>query len=52
MDINGTWINQNGSTVTFEADAGGDVGYHDRSLSRRQPGSKPRSRNRNMEPIY
>ncbi len=25
MDINGTWINQNGSTVTFEADAGGDV---------------------------
>ena len=25
MDINGTWINQNGSTVTFEADASGCV---------------------------
>ena len=25
MDINGTWINQNGSTVTFETDAGGHV---------------------------
>ncbi len=25
MDINGTWINQNGSTVTFEADATGRV---------------------------
>ena len=25
MDINGTWINQNGSTVTFEADASGRV---------------------------
>ena len=25
MDINGTWVNQNGSTVTFEADARGDV---------------------------
>lgn len=25
MDINGTWVNQNGSTVTFEADASGCV---------------------------
>ena len=25
MDINGTWINQNGSTVTFETGAGGHV---------------------------
>lgn len=25
MDINGTWVNQNGSTVTFEADATGRV---------------------------
>lgn len=25
MDINGTWINQNGSTVTFEADGNGAV---------------------------
>ena len=25
MDINGTWVNQNGSTVTFEADASGRV---------------------------
>ena len=25
MDINGTWINQNGSTVTFEATANGHV---------------------------
>lgn len=25
MDINGTWVNQNGSTVTFKADASGCV---------------------------
>ena len=25
MDINGTWVNQNGSTVTFETDASGRV---------------------------
>ncbi len=25
MDINGTWINQNGSTVTFETGTGGRV---------------------------
>ncbi len=25
MDISGTWINQNGSTVTFETDANGQV---------------------------
>lgn len=25
MDINGTWINQNGSTVTFEVDPSGHV---------------------------
>ena len=25
MDINGTWVNQNGSTVAFEVDAGGKI---------------------------
>ena len=40
MDINGTWINQNGSTVTFETDAGGHVKGEFRSRKGRAAAGK------------
>ena len=40
MDINGTWINQNGSTVTFEADGNGAVKGEFRSRKGRAAADK------------
>ena len=51
MDINGTWINQNGSTVTFEAAAGGHVTGEFRSRKGRAASDRgyPLSGKRNGE---